>query len=47
MADIRFQVNAQNINVKKLWQTKGYQKQLNESEFKDFIKAIVPNIQIN
>ena len=32
MADIRFQVNSQNIHLKKLWDSKGYNenKELNE-----------------
>lgn len=36
MADIRFQINSQNIHLKKLWDNKGYgdDKELNETEFK-------------
>ena len=36
MADIRFQINSQNIHLKKLWDNKGYgeDKELNEMEFK-------------
>lgn len=46
MTDIRFQVNSQNIHLKKLWENKGYGegKELNEVEFKDFLKCIIPNI---
>ena len=46
MVDIRFQVNSQNIHLKKLWQSLGYgdNKELNEEEFKKFITSIIPAI---
>lgn len=46
MVDIRFHVNSQNIHLKKLWNSLGYDedKELNEQEFKNFITSIVPNI---
>lgn len=46
MADIRFQVNSQNIDLKKFWNDCDYDsnKQLDETEFRKFLGLIVPQL---
>lgn len=46
MVDIRFHVNSQNINLKKLWSNLGYHehKELDGQEFGVFLTSIVPSI---
>ena len=46
MGDLRFKINSQNIDIKKLWASLGFQedKELNFKEFQTFLKAINPNM---
>lgn len=46
MTDIRFQINANNIDLMKLWGHFGYteDKELSEAEFKEFLKCVLPKM---
>ena len=46
LADIRFQVNSKNLNIKKLWINMGFgmEKELDMKEFNKFLKYVVPNM---
>ena len=47
MGDLRFRVNAENIDLKKLWKNLGYKesKGLNYKEFQKFLNSIIPNMK--
>jgi Ca2+-binding EF-hand superfamily protein len=47
MGDLRFRVNAENIDLKKLWKNLGYKesKGLNFKEFQKFLNSIIPNMK--
>ena len=46
MGDLRFKVNSQNIDIKKVWKSLGFQKdsELNFKKFQTFLDAINPNM---
>lgn len=46
MGDLRFKVNSQNIDIRKLWKSLGFEKdsELNFKECQTFLDAINPNM---